>query len=727
MADNLTQEEIEARLQLNETIKQASAEIAANGRISAATQAKLDNSTKTLTKDFDSLGTNISRLSKTFYEGDTSASAFSSSITSGANVAAKMLSTRGPLGAAVGGLVKAIAGYTNLVTKQADQLFNSYQDLAGSGATGARGVTEVFENLQKFGYSIKDLGKFSAIIKANSETLAIFGGTAAAGAKAFGEISKVLQYGELGEEFTRMGLTVDNVNSGLAGYLKIQQLSGVTSKKTTAEMVQSSTDYIKELDLLAKLTGQTREGVQAQQEKALQQEQFAAYQYKLQQTIAGGGQEGKIAQAQLDNVTKIYQGMANQPGLQKGFLNALTGNLTDPDTQKLMMAMPQAYAESQKKIIDANQFQLAASKDINRYLKAEGTELATLGMSGEIGPRYQELLSYQTIAAKDMKGRVEQGKADQIVTDNSTDNLAAIAHASRDTTNNLQSLVNIGVRPVTAAMSGLNKIIRGITGIPGAAVGAVKPNASGATMLGRSGTGGAASGATMLGRSSTGGAATTTTNTTTNTTTRPTPKAAAPRAPGGGGALDLSGLPIKGGPDGQATAGGESSERIIALAHTINNKLGGDLVRFTGFNDRYHQGLDYNSAHKPGHALDFTITDRSKSKDIAEMVRGLPGAKNVKDEYSRPSSKATGGHIHAEVSGYKFGGIATGPESGYETTLHGTEAVVPLPNGNSIPVEMHGNSEQMGLMSAQLSRLDDIVRVMQNQLGVSQKLLQYAQ
>ena len=77
--------------------------------------------------------------------------------------------------------------------------------------------------------------------------------------------------------------------------------------------------------------------------------------------------------------------------------------------------------------------------------------------------------------------------------------------------------------------------------------------------------------------------------------------------------------------------------------------------------------------------------------------------------------------------GYKFGGIANGPEEGYTTTLHGKEAVVPLPNGNSIPVEMQGNNEQMGLMSAQLSRLDDIVRVMQNQLGVSQKLLQYAQ
>ena len=40
--------------------------------------------------------------------------------------------------------------------------------------------------------------------------------------------------------------------------------------------------------------------------------------------------------------------------------------------------------------------------------------------------------------------------------------------------------------------------------------------------------------------------------------------------------------------------------------------------------------------------------------------------------------------------GYSAGGVARGSTSGYPAVLHGTEAVVPLPNGNSIPVEMKG-------------------------------------
>ena len=40
--------------------------------------------------------------------------------------------------------------------------------------------------------------------------------------------------------------------------------------------------------------------------------------------------------------------------------------------------------------------------------------------------------------------------------------------------------------------------------------------------------------------------------------------------------------------------------------------------------------------------------------------------------------------------GFSEGGIASGPLSGYTATLHGTEAIVPLSGGRSIPVEING-------------------------------------
>ena len=41
------------------------------------------------------------------------------------------------------------------------------------------------------------------------------------------------------------------------------------------------------------------------------------------------------------------------------------------------------------------------------------------------------------------------------------------------------------------------------------------------------------------------------------------------------------------------------------------------------------------------------------------------------------------------------GGIASGPRAGFPATLHGTEAVVPLPNGRSIPIDMAGMADSL--------------------------------
>tara|TARA_B100000085_G_scaffold41054_1_gene34242 strand:+ start:1293 stop:5726 length:4434 start_codon:yes stop_codon:yes gene_type:complete len=49
-----------------------------------------------------------------------------------------------------------------------------------------------------------------------------------------------------------------------------------------------------------------------------------------------------------------------------------------------------------------------------------------------------------------------------------------------------------------------------------------------------------------------------------------------------------------------------------------------------------------------------------------------------------------GGLVSDKVSAYNTGGIAKGPRSGYPAVLHGNEAVVPLPDGRTIPVTMQG-------------------------------------
>ena len=60
---------------------------------------------------------------------------------------------------------------------------------------------------------------------------------------------------------------------------------------------------------------------------------------------------------------------------------------------------------------------------------------------------------------------------------------------------------------------------------------------------------------------------------------------------------------------------------------------------------------------------------------------------------------------------YANGGIASGPVSGFSAELHGTEAVVPLPDGKSIPVKLDSSSlnaamqEQTGLLHSILASM----------------------
>ena len=40
------------------------------------------------------------------------------------------------------------------------------------------------------------------------------------------------------------------------------------------------------------------------------------------------------------------------------------------------------------------------------------------------------------------------------------------------------------------------------------------------------------------------------------------------------------------------------------------------------------------------------------------------------------------------MASFRAGGISSGPKSGYEVTLHGTEAIIPLLPNNTVPLEL---------------------------------------
>jgi len=78
------------------------------------------------------------------------------------------------------------------------------------------------------------------------------------------------------------------------------------------------------------------------------------------------------------------------------------------------------------------------------------------------------------------------------------------------------------------------------------------------------------------------------------------------------------------------------------------------------------------------------------------------GASNAGANIAAKYELRTGG-IATPPTGYSTGGVAKGSTSGYPAILHGTEAVVPLPNGKSIPVEMKSGGQQTNNVTVNVS------------------------
>jgi hypothetical protein len=81
------------------------------------------------------------------------------------------------------------------------------------------------------------------------------------------------------------------------------------------------------------------------------------------------------------------------------------------------------------------------------------------------------------------------------------------------------------------------------------------------------------------------------------------------------------------------------------------------------------------------------------------------------------SQKVPGDPVHFS---FGDGGIANGPNSGYLAELHGPEAVVPLPDGKTIPVRIEGDmpgSNQSSDMSAMMNQFKSSMESMINQMN----------
>jgi FKBP-type peptidyl-prolyl cis-trans isomerase len=222
----------------------------------------------------------------------------------------------------VGTVFGAVASAATKVTK-------AYTDSSAAGATFGGSMQEFSRAASTAGMTMEN---FSRMIAQNGEALTAFGATTEAGANRFATVSKELRAASSG--LYALGYTTEEINQGLANYGKTIKMQGRQSTMTNAELVAGSKKYLQEMDLLAKVTGETRKQQEDARAKLLMDAQV---------------------QSKISNMTKedgeAFMNTINglPPGLRDVAKDIMvTGTATTEESQRFSSMMPRS-AEMMRK------------------------------------------------------------------------------------------------------------------------------------------------------------------------------------------------------------------------------------------------------------------------------------------------------------------------------------------------------------------------------------------
>ena len=252
------------------------------------------------------------------------------------------------IGGALGGIAQAFVSVI-------DTNIDSFRELSQSGIGLGESLFDIQLAATKSGLNLET---FQQTLSNNSETLAMFGGSASLGAKRFQEVSGIVQK-ELGPQFSALGLKMEETAQFTADYMEMQTRLGRNNKMSTQQQAVGTANYIKQLDYLAKVTGKQRSEV-----AAMLKEQATDKRLKL---IMGSMNEA--AQANLQGTLAMMDGAS--PELKDAITEMVaTGGVPMSDMAKDMARLNPRLASMAKGLRDGTVSQEEYAAEVRKT--AEG-------------------------------------------------------------------------------------------------------------------------------------------------------------------------------------------------------------------------------------------------------------------------------------------------------------------------------------------------------------------
>ena len=787
MASNLTASEQEELRLAQEIIRRYNeGENISPEDLRKATQAtsrlgiRLQNGIERIGSSMAQFGQSVTRTVQSQADGVEGLTAYSDVTRSLSEIAASVASNIPGAGRTLEALALAAGKVIIAVQKTGDAQFKAYRELSSSGLS--IGMTDTFNNLHSAGYTMAEMGKFTEIMKKNSTIFAAMGGSAADGAKQFVDISASIKDSGLEAQYRNMGMSVDDINNSVAQYIKFQQLSGSSKRQTTQELTDGAAALIDQQDRFAKLTGINAEAQNKANEKALAEEQMAAKNAELQEIVDRGGPEAEIAKKEMERNRELIS-FADEyaKGHGEGLTKVLSGAINDPAYQQFAFNFPKATEAIQKGLLDSVEVMQLMQKDakISAYTNSQ---LAIGGFSDKLFGPYSSTVKLAGTNLDNMTAARENAHNKQIaqkqgLIDSSTQNMAKMNQAQRDVIQDIDNITNRAILPLVKVSGSVSETTAKLTDI-------IKNMASNSSLLssfsgsaisgGSTPAGGAGlgslsaqyesgrEGSAAIGYDSTGGTSYGKYQIASNTGSmdeylkfleKSNPEAAAKLRAAG--------------PSNTGSTSGKFADTWKELAQS--GALGTsehDYIKSTKYDpgirqlkdDALKRMIDGNSALQDvawstivqhGATGGSTIMNNAyktgmSAEDFVKAVYAIRGTQfgssaanvqaSVRQRFVSEQSE-TLGRLRAPAQAANteplqqgaMGGLLSGPIDGFIALLHGTEAVIPMPDGEPINVESgegDDNNILNDLMELKMQKVDTLIRNMTTYMRNSDRLLQ---
>jgi len=314
----------------------------------------------------------------------------------------------------IGGSLSSISGMGDSITSATDTLGNI--PLVGDAIKGVYGpVAGAVETLQtqfqsaasvgaNFGGNIAEFSKaaggagmtmeqFSGVVQKNAQNLVFLGGSTADGAKRLASLGKDIRKSKVGDELARLGFSTTDINNGLAEYSGRLARNGRAEQLNNKQLINLTGQYMKNLDAVSKLTGKSKEALQAEQDA-----RQADAQYRIMLSKLSAEEQAEMEKL-MDSIPK-----AHQQGLKEILA---TGTATSEEGVKAMAYLRESGGAAQKiysQIQSGQGLEKGFAEDFYNTYAAEAKKFAESPIGETLG-KFDETMNGFVVAALDVGAR----------------------------------------------------------------------------------------------------------------------------------------------------------------------------------------------------------------------------------------------------------------------------------------------------------------------------------